>query len=460
MERGKCLSMNNRIIIEDFGKIRHAELEMKPMMMFIGDNNSGKSYLMSLIWGLSGNSRKILIRLTPEIRETETYQECEAYIWEKITSEDNTEQLDRIWFEKFLNLLSICIAYNKDAFVSDVFNKEMQIGKLELQMSQNRRIDISVESIAYTYKNKQENKQYEKVMWVNLTGGGGVGMFIGDELLRDREKYVETVLEALLENWRSFFAVENNVIFLPSSRTGFVLSKNLLTNQVYENSFNMFSNNEQETSSCFTKPVISFLKLLNNIGEGKTQKNGLEKIADFIEKELLHGEVTIQRALSTSFLYRPEKSEQTIQMYLASAVVTEITPLYLLCRYSYNIIQLFIEEPEMCMHPQLQIVVARILARMHHEGIPITATTHSDIIIQHINNMIRVNKSSKKQELMKQFQLEEADLLDADDIGLYQFVCKDKAESEVQELQAGELGFETPTFSNAFDKMLNVTYEI
>lgn len=31
--------MNNRIMIEDFGKIRHVELEMKLMLLFIGDNN-------------------------------------------------------------------------------------------------------------------------------------------------------------------------------------------------------------------------------------------------------------------------------------------------------------------------------------------------------------------------------------------------------------------------------------
>ncbi len=43
--------MKRRVIIEEFGKIGHAELEMKPMMMFVGDNNSGKSYLMSLLWG-------------------------------------------------------------------------------------------------------------------------------------------------------------------------------------------------------------------------------------------------------------------------------------------------------------------------------------------------------------------------------------------------------------------------
>ena len=52
--------MKRRVIIENFAKIGHAELEIKPMMMFVGDNNSGKSYLMSLLWGLLSDTSEIL----------------------------------------------------------------------------------------------------------------------------------------------------------------------------------------------------------------------------------------------------------------------------------------------------------------------------------------------------------------------------------------------------------------
>lgn len=451
--------MKSRIIIEDFGKIKHAELEMKSMMLFIGDNNSGKSYLMSLLWGLSSYSRKTLIRLTPEIKESDLYLECKDYILKKLVSEDNMDCLGRIWFDKFWDLLNICIAQNKDVFVSDIFNKEMEIGRLELWTEMDREINISVESSMVAYKDKSEPVR-SKLMWLYSGNDDGMGKFIDDGLLSDPGQCVEFVLEMLLKYWRGFFFLENSVVFLPSSRTGFLLSKNILTSQVYESSFNVFSNSTQEEPSYFTKPVISFLKLLNSIGEKEYKENRLKEIAGFIEREILHGQVEIQKTLSTSFLYRSEKSEKALQMYLASAVVTEITPLYLLCKYSHMISQLFIEEPEMCMHPQYQVIVARILVRMHHEGVSVMATTHSDIIIQHINNMIRVKKSDKRQELMEKFHLEESDLLDAENIGLYQFVSNDGFRSEVVELQANDLGFETPTFSNAFEKMLGLTYEI
>ena len=41
-----------KLIVEDFGKIKSAEVEVAPLTLFVGDNNSGKSYLLSLIWGI------------------------------------------------------------------------------------------------------------------------------------------------------------------------------------------------------------------------------------------------------------------------------------------------------------------------------------------------------------------------------------------------------------------------
>lgn len=38
--------------VSGYGKIESAEVEMAPLTLFVGDNNSGKSYLMFLLWGI------------------------------------------------------------------------------------------------------------------------------------------------------------------------------------------------------------------------------------------------------------------------------------------------------------------------------------------------------------------------------------------------------------------------
>ena len=38
--------------IKNFANIGEAKISISPLMCFVGDNNSGKSYVMSLLWGL------------------------------------------------------------------------------------------------------------------------------------------------------------------------------------------------------------------------------------------------------------------------------------------------------------------------------------------------------------------------------------------------------------------------
>ncbi len=467
--------MKRRVIVEDFGKIKHAELEMKPMMMFVGDNNSGKSYLMSLLWGLLSDTSEILTHLTDEVRNSKLYEECERYVRELIGGGEEIRSFSQEWVGRFWRLLNCCIEQNKDQFVSDIFNKDMYIGKLELVIE--GLADLKIETrIEYgeDRRNRWEKEdvehEYIKMICIWIDSGYWIGIRIVDDYMTQTGRYVEFILRVFLRLWisgskRVQRIGQNNTVFLPSSRTGFVLSKNLLINNIYENSFNRFSNVIQEDireeqDSYFTKPVISFLKLLNNIGDRESGRQKLEQLADFIEQTILHGKVEIQNAISKSFMYKPETLNEPIQMYLASAIVTEITPLYLLCKYRYGMSQMFIEEPEMCMHPKLQVMVARVLVRLCNMGISVTMTTHSDIMIQHINNMLRVKNSHKKQELMAKYKIEEQDLLGTEEVGVYQFSCQGNDSSQVVELKAGEMGFETTTFSDAFEEMLELTYDI
>lgn len=43
-----------QLIVDHYGKIEHAKVTVAPLTLFVGDNNSGKSYLLSLIWALNG----------------------------------------------------------------------------------------------------------------------------------------------------------------------------------------------------------------------------------------------------------------------------------------------------------------------------------------------------------------------------------------------------------------------
>ena len=49
-----------KLIVEKFGKIERAEIELAPMTLLVGDNNSGKSYLLSLLWAIYALSGQVV----------------------------------------------------------------------------------------------------------------------------------------------------------------------------------------------------------------------------------------------------------------------------------------------------------------------------------------------------------------------------------------------------------------
>ena len=55
-----------------------------------------------------------------------------------------------------------------------------------------------------------------------------------------------------------------------------------------------------------------------------------------------------------------------------------------------NFKAMIIEEPEAHLHPELQQKMARLIINMMNLGIPVWITTHSDTILQHINNMMKL----------------------------------------------------------------------
>ena len=103
--------------------------------------------------------------------------------------------------------------------------------------------------------------------------------------------------------------------------------------------------------------------------------------------------------------------------------------------------------------------MARILIQLANLGTNVIATTHSDIILQHVNNMCRLAEIEKPDELMERYGLTKDDCIRFQDVSVYQFTNKGDY-STVKELKANEDGFHIPTFSNALLNILEQTTDI
>ena len=114
----------------------------------------------------------------------------------------------------------------------------------------------------------------------------------------------------------------------------------------------------------------------------------------------------------------------------------------------------------MCLHPQLQYKMGKMLGRMANSGIGVVITTHSDIILQHINNMIKLSQREDREEICEKLGYTQQDLLSFNQIKVYQLKAKARGKTEVMELPCGVDGFCVPTFNDALDNIMKEAYEI
>lgn len=123
-------------------------------------------------------------------------------------------------------------------------------------------------------------------------------------------------------------------------------------------------------------------------------------IADLLEKETLDGQIRTIRGKAggyPEFVYCPKGTEGEIRLSRASSMVSELASLVLFMR---SVIgrgdTVIIEEPEAHLHPAAQTAMAKAMARLVRAGVRVVITTHSNWLLQEIGNLMREGELSEQ----------------------------------------------------------------
>ena len=444
------------LYVKNFAKIKEAKIELSPFTLFIGDNNSGKSYLMTLVYGLIGYTGKILDiilnKYKEDIEKLDEYKKSKSIIENYINNLDFNKESE-LSFEEveiFIELFNLLLNKYSNEVINYIFNSDNEI-RLE-----NIKLEFYNSEIKFIIKNKNRSIYNEEMNIFeinNIISGeiiSGMGnVFDNNDI--NYNNFIIMIISFIISNYfdASFLSLYNNrEIFLPVSRTGFLLSRNDISASARASRYDRYAEKNNEYLS---RPIMDFL---NNFDELSKQKNDighttkkLYLMLDFIEKNMLFGKIIINEETKNIY-YKPDNTELEFQMYLSSAVVTELTPLYLFLKYGFIKRKLLMEEPEISLHPQLQQQLTRLFIKLINSGVNVMITTHSDTIIQHINNMIKLNNNKEdiKKELMKKYNYDEDDLISEDKVRMYQFDIKEDGFTEITEIKGSKYGFQAPTF--------------
>jgi len=433
--------------IKDFGKISRADVEIAPFMLFVGENNTGKSYVMSLLWGLLAQGRLLFPKDTPS---SEEYKACSDWITRNLFNERLV--VDQEFQNHLLTWFNSILKNKKNELVKKIFaSDEMSIGYLALsEFSRKKPLEIKwQEKDPYTSMRFSSGADY-----VRFPVGSNISeiekyrmiQYITWKLLMDD-------LSAPLFPLNSTFdkRIGGESLYLPAARTGFMLTYKSLTAELM-NSWSGQSN----VQSYFTMPVVKFLQGL--IETKRTKNSKYREIAEFLEKNILKGKVISKEGVITDYTYQPYKSKKNLPFYITSSLVSELSPLIIFLNSNTHYRSLIIEEPEAHLHPEMQRVIVCAMSRLVRKGLPIWCTTHSDTIFQQVNNLIKLSHHKNKKELMEKYEYENEDLIDKNDVKAYQFI--DDGGTVVKPLKLTSQGFEVPTFNESLISLANETIDL
>ncbi len=432
------------ISVRNFGPIAEGDIDLRPLTVFVGPSNTGKTYLSMLLYALhrifgelSGFPAMHSLRLLaygldydPPVDKKEL---LETFNKTNRNQPFKFSELPKAVRERAQTSLNTPYFFGPDLKTELVrcFDLDSVSGLIRSPDGQNDEITVS---LIVGQGNQDLWSLTMEVSESEITPNGEINenavIFPADWLPSTSSiDFDDTV--ALLSEHRRY---AEKPYYLPAARSGIMQSHRVIASSLVAGSTR--TNLETSEIPTLSGVVADFMEKLilyeehSRLRKRTKPDDGMNHIADTLESNVLKGQIIMKPSPTgyPEFLYRPQGTEQDMRLTRSSSMVSELAPLVLFIR---GLVRpgdtLIIEEPEAHLHPAAQTQMAATLARLVRAGVRVLVTTHSDYMLQEIGNLMRVGMLKEKDALKKGTN----DWLLPEEVGAWYFQ-KDQPVKEIQ----------------------------
>lgn len=258
----------------------------------------------------------------------------------------------------------------------------------------------------------------------------------------------------------TIFPVERNSIYTFSKELS--IKRNILVDQMQDMSKGIDPLDFLfRRTTRYPQPIRDGLEIAEDLSNLQKNESDFKSFGEEIENELLEGKVSVSNEGEVQFTSSKAKSKK-LPIHLTASIVKTLSSLVFYLKYIAQKGDLIIiDEPELNLHPDNQIILTRIFARLINSGFRLLISTHSDYIIREINNLIML--SSKKDSIIKlreNLGYKENENIPYSEVNAYYFAYKTKNIVSVKPLSVTEEGFEVPSIDDTIDKLNNTSEEL
>lgn len=446
------------IKIQNLGAIKEACIDLnKKLTVFCGPNNTGKTYVSYIIYALTNDdvtTPKLLsdsllkefvefgkFEIDIDVDELFSFREGQLSL-----IKDNLDSIFGISEDKVKSYFSdfeISFLATKDEFKAKVkqedFSLKFQINEIVVKVSKEpETLKIYVENIS------------EKKLTANAID------VIRYKLYRNICNFV-----TFYPNTSScIFPVERNSIYTFNKELS--IQRNVLIDQMQE----LSSKKNYNPLDLFFKRTTRYplairdgLEIADDLVNIQNRKSPFYDFADELEAELLHGKVSISKDGEVQFASERAKITR-IPIHLTASIVKTLASLTFYLRYWAKENDLIIiDEPELNLHPDSQIALTRIFARLLNRGFRLLISTHSDYVIRELNNLIMLSslQNTLKQKACEIGGYRADEHIASSDVSAYLFNHQKRGKVVVKPIPVSEAGFDVLTIDEAINKLNSVS---
>ena len=460
--------------VKNFGPVLFAHLSLKPLTIFAGPNNSGKSYVASLIHTMMPsqlrNTWLDLLqsygdRLLNGVGNDAEYplqkdaRNCLTAIKQLIkpgTTEipdDITRKLVRFYFEIMKEGLVSVIKRNFGSSPHDLIMME----KCSITMGDSGiRITIGKENVRIKMPPKPDIRLVieigKDVTHLSIRKNGDEERIVTGHVKPKNlsESHVWHVMVLIFLYVARMF--KSNILYsnyLPASRSGLMTGHRLMTSGIIQSA--AYAGTDGMTIPKLSGITSDFMSALIDAPQSK---GTFYNIAESLEREM-GGEITRTVNPDTHFpeiLY--QYKQKKVPLHRTSSSVSELAPLVLYLKHVVGKDELLIlEEPEAHLDFKMQRILARHIAKMVRAGLKVLITTHSFFVQEQLGLCLSYGRlasnASKKVPLAKDERLQ------TDEVAYYLFDKNDADNGYVArpEKISPEDGIPLKKFDEAVEKL-------
>lgn len=450
-----------KIQIKDLGAIKEGTFDFsKKLNIFCGPNGTGKTYVAYVIYGLIKSQihykieEKLINGLIDNKKVSyvinfDLLNEYRDNLLENFKDEfDSLFGIGEQLAEQFFAEANILFGESEEEFKQQIVQSEFKtivpIGKIDIEVEKIKGTDYLVLELSDKTISSKDIQQ--------LT------IFLFSSLLSLIATYPVGATYIL--------PVERNSIF--------TFSKELsIRKQEAVDHFHAMTGKDKvdklelifNRTTRYPLPIKDGLLIADDLSEVKKNTSKYFDFATEIENELLHGKVQITSEGDIQF--KPDKApKRLLPIHMTASIIKSLSSLVIYLKHIARENDLIIiDEPEINLHPDNQVKLTRLFARLINKGFRLLISTHSDYIVREFNNLIMLSSDKPGiHRLRKQFNYGEDEFILKDDVEVHYFNYPNKRKGnkqvKVKLIEIDESGFEIPSVDETIDEQNGISEEL